>query len=316
MRVKVKNKSIVTNGNVEKDLILKCKGFKNKFNINNIYYIKGKRSDLDFLIKCEIHGWFTITKKAFRSGSGCKDCSLIIKNKKISDTLKKNHIKLNGGNEFIKKSCVECKNDFLVRNTKRERKKETCSIKCSKEQSSKRFKLQNKSKEFKKKRSDIMKKEYAENKRQPQAGFATWFKYKNFKVQGELEFEMCKALDKLSKSKKIHKWEYTNDRYPYLKLGENIATYILDFKVYLSKDIYFYIETKGFATLNDLYKWKRISSSHALKVFFQKEDLESIKKDPQVILNKKTISQLDIDKQVSSTNFMKKQLKESLVVPF
>jgi len=318
MRVKVKNK-LISSSNEDTGITDSILDLKHARKYNEVFCIKGKRTKIDYLVKCKEHGWFTITKKAFKKGSGCKECSRVAKNIKISKTLKKNHIRLNGGEEFLRKDCVECQESFLVRNTKKLKRRTTCSTKCAKKQSSERFKTQNVTEDFKKMRSKAMKEEYATGNRNPSSGFAKWLKFKNFKVQGEFELETCKALDKLSKSNKILKWEYTNDRYPYLKLGKEISSYLIDFKVYLSNDIYFYIETKGFSTLNDLYKWKRISSSHALKVFYQREHMNKIISDPNFILKSKTITQSDIDKEITSQNHVSKQFKEVMdcnLIPF
>jgi len=311
MRVKINGKFITTSEeDINLDETFFQKIFNNKYKKDSTFCIKGPRLKLDYLSKCDKHGWFTITKKAFKKGSGCKECSKIEKNKKISKTLHKRYVKENGGLEFIEKKCISCQKSFLVKNNKKSMRKKTCSKDCANKIASNRFSEQNVDIDFRNKKSKTMKNLYASGELNPRAGFAKWIQYKRIKVQGEFEYEVCKALDKLKKSKYIHSWEYTNDRYPYLKLGKEVATYLIDFKVYLSKNVYFYIETKGFATLNDIYKWKKISSSEPLKVFYQREELQKIKNEPRYLLSKSTITQEDIDNKIINLTYVNKQIKE------
>ena len=313
MRIKIKNKTVTTDKEIAKISNSVLLIHKNIYNANDIFLINGKRAKLDFLIKCKNHGWFTITKKAFKKGSGCKECSRLSKNKKISETLTKSNIRAKGGQEFIKKECIECGDDFLVKNVKKLKKRKTCSEECYKKQSSNRFIKLNQDQKNNLKKSIKMKKEYARGERNPTSGFAKWIKYKSFKVQGEFEYEVCKALDILLKNKDIYDWEYTNDRYPYLKLGKEVSTYLIDFKVYLTKSIYFYIETKGFATLNDLYKWKKISSAHSLKVFYQREHMLKIIENPMLLLTARSISNSIIDSTITKTNSLNKEFKQAML---
>jgi len=265
----------------EKDLEKIRSIHKNRY--REIYTVCGDRAKIDFLVKCNEHGWFSITKKAFKNGSNCKLCAKKIKNKKIKETLIQ---KREGRGGFVlEKKCVICGNIFYTENTKKQSKRVTCSQKCRKEKCRLNCLIQNQDPEFNKRKSLRMKKEFFEGKREQTKSYADWIKYKDFKVQGKFEYEMCVALDKLLSYGKIHSWEYTNDRIQYNKPNSGVCSYLLDFKVYLTENIFFYIETKGFSVDTDLFKWVAVlKKGLSLKVFFQREHLKLIQKNPEFIL--------------------------------
>ena len=211
-----------------------------------------------------------------------------------------------------------CETEFLVKNNAHAKRRKTCSNECFQNNLTKRFITFNKSEETRAVRSKTMKAKYSSGEIvNNKGGRAKWFKYKNLSVQGEFEFEMCKSLDILENENLIYKWEYTNDRFPYLKMGKEMATYLLDFKVFLTENIYFYIETKGFPVINDMYKWKTVSQSESLKVFFQKTELENIQKDPKYILKKKSVSRKDIEIEISKMSSIENEVDRMInEIPF
>lgn len=113
------------------------------------------------------------------------------------------------------------------------------------------------------------------NGREQKGGYTKYLEYKNIKVQGTYELRMCHILDKMVEENKIYSWEYTNDRYPYIRKNGDKSTYLLDFKVYTNKEEFYYIETKGFIRENDIEKWDAIRNlGFRLDVLF----IEDIKK--------------------------------------
>jgi len=245
----------------------------------NILTVEGKRELIDYLVECKDHGWFTITKKAFKRGSNCKKCANENRIKKMKKHCRKDNILT------ITQTCQECKNEFLIENLSRKREKKFCSKECLGKNRQRRLISQNKDINIRRKNSEKMKVDYANGKRTSSGGRSKWLVYKNLKVQGSFELSMCEALDALKNSEKILNWEYTNDRIPYNKVSGGKATYLLDFKVYLSKHFFFYIETKGFSVDNDIFKWNAVlKNGFSLKVFYQKTHECLIKENPEYIL--------------------------------
>lgn len=78
------------------------------------------------------------------------------------------------------------------------------------------------------------------------------------------------------KTNEIKYWEYTNDRIKYINSQGIESTYLLDFKVTKNDDTWFYLETKGYQTPNDILKWNAVKEAgFELKVFFD-EDIREI----------------------------------------
>ena len=76
------------------------------------------------------------------------------------------------------------------------------------------------------------------------------------KLMSSYEKDACKILDEWMCSGKIKYWEYTDDRFSYFDSDGKLRTYFPDFKVF-SNTVY-YIETKGFETDLDAYKWQAV----------------------------------------------------------
>ena len=274
-------KTVTVDGEItkaEKAKIKKAHGNKYK----KIYTIQGKRAKLDYLVECKDHGWFTITKKNFKKGANCKSCANAIKNQKIKETINKDKL------QEITKTCGNCSKTFKVPNRAKKRDRLCCSNFCSHALRYRTIVKRNKSVDFRAEHSARMKEEYKNGTRQPTKGRSSWIEYKGIKVQGTFELLMCKALDTLLEEGRILVWEYTNDRIQYNHFNGGVSSYLLDFKVYLSPEIFFYIETKGFAVDNDLLKWRSVvNRGFPLKVFYQRSHAAKIEADPKYILDHK-----------------------------
>lgn len=95
------------------------------------------------------------------------------------------------------------------------------------------------------------------------------------KLMSSYEYDVCVILDGWLKSGKIDWWDYTNDRFTYLDKCKKPRTYFPDFKVF-GNSIY-YIESKGFETENDSYKWDAVrKQGFELQVWF-KDDIDGYK---------------------------------------
>ena len=92
------------------------------------------------------------------------------------------------------------------------------------------------------------------------------------KLMSSYEYDVCVILDKWLKNSKIDWWEYTDDRFTYLDQYKKPRTYFPDFKVF--GDSVYYIESKGFETENDSYKWDAVRKhGFELQVWF-KDDID------------------------------------------
>lgn len=80
----------------------------------------------------------------------------------------------------------------------------------------------------------------------------------SIKVMSSYEYDACLIFDDWLEAGKISKWEYTKDKFTYIDVDKIQRTYFPDFKIYTDEDNFYYIETKGFKTLNDECKWKAI----------------------------------------------------------
>lgn len=169
----------------------------------------------------------------------------------------------------IKKSCELCSTEFKVFYNKRNQK--YCSSHCQ------MVARGNKGRESQKKLdwSSINKKSYADGKNHVGGGTSKWYDYKGIRVQGSYELRACKLLDKMVELNLIKRWEYTNDRYPYIDVDDSKRTYLLDFKIFNNDDSFYYVEVKGYDTETDHLKWKTIRESGLkLEVWFNKNLLK------------------------------------------
>jgi hypothetical protein len=120
--------------------------------------------------------------------------------------------------------------------------------------------------------STARKKRFANGSLKVTGGNTKWLTYKNFKVQGSFEYRTCIILDQTVENGKIAKWEYTNDRVPYINSKGKSATYLLDFKVWDNDGRIYYIETKGYIREDDELKWSAARSlGLILEVWFEND---------------------------------------------
>ena len=256
-----------------------------------VYNIEGEDIKKLYAVECSDHGWFTITKKGFKAGGNCPICARNTQKEKASKTM----ILKKSKKTMITKICDRCSTKFEVKNTSKKSKRKLCDS-CIPLEKSDRMKKQNIDKEFRRKKSELMKSEYKNGKRIATGGRSNWIKYNELNVQGEIEFNICKALDILKEESSIFDWDYTNDRIPYNNLKGSESTYLLDFKVFITKDFFFYIESKGYAIDNDLMKWSSVlNKGFPMKVFFQRTHMQKIINDPHFILSHKFFSKKDIE---------------------
>jgi hypothetical protein len=175
----------------------------------------------------------------------------------------------------------------------------------------------NQSDSFKDKNSKRLLNLYKEGKKTPDYTSVKRIKFRNlngttFMVHGTLEYETCKALDILKKNEDIYDWEYTNDRIPYLKLGKKIATYFMDFKVWITKDFFFYLETKGYPILNDLYKWNKVVSFTPMKLLLDRQGRKKMIEDPKYILKMDYLNRDSIEGLIKTSKLIQKEFKTHL----
>ncbi|CAB4174540.1 hypothetical protein UFOVP1247_14 [uncultured Caudovirales phage] len=177
-------------------------------------------------------------------------------NQRISKSLK------GRGNSPIKKNCPSCKNEFEVSWSKRHQL--SCSRKCS---MTNRNLGSTRNETYRNNISHGLKQLYASGKK-VYGGRTKWYEYGAYKVQGTYELRTCKILDKWKKEGLIKDWEYTNDRISYSYDGRQ-STYLLDFKIYRFDETYYYLETKGYATDKDIFKWSETrKQGHELIIWF------------------------------------------------
>lgn len=127
-------------------------------------------------------------------------------------------------------------------------------------------------KPLEKKISNTRKKLFSTGNLNVTGGKTKWIKYGNLKVQGTYEYRACHILDEMLRLGEIYSWEYTNDRFPYLNEDSKKSSYLLDFKVYTTKNSFYYLETKGYIKENDINKWKSVKDlGFDLHVWFEEE---------------------------------------------
>lgn len=185
-------------------------------------------------------------------------------NEKVSKKLKKY--------DNIKLRCQNCKNEFIINHRKKNQIfcSKSCSIKYRDTgkilSSETREKISNSIKELYKNGKNVL------------GGVTKWYTYKNIKVQGTYELRTCVILDLLKDRCDIYDWDYTGDRISYKDINNKYRTYLLDFKVFNTSDSFYYLETKGYATDNDLLKWEEVRKKHQLVIWFDENIKEMEKK--------------------------------------
>jgi len=201
-----------------------------------------------------------------------RNCFYLACDNLIETTIKQNRKYCNKNCYFNQKNlqakvgriCLnqQCNNTFIVNKAN---DKKYCSFECA-SNSKKR-----------KKRCSISKKEEYKKGRNVYGGTADWYVVNTktngkIKVQGTYEKRTCKILDNWVDNNKIYDWNYTNDRFEYKDKSGEERTYLLDFKVFKNKNEFYYIETKGYETDNDEYKWKSVrKKGNELKVWFEED---------------------------------------------
>ena len=122
--------------------------------------------------------------------------------------------------------------------------------------------------------SEIQKQSYMKG-RKVFGGTTKWYEYKDIKVQGTYELRTCKVLDKMLELKQIKSWEYTNDRLKYIGIDNEWHNYLLDFKVINNDNSFYYIETKGYHTENDLLKWQSVKEQGYKIIIWYNDEIKN-----------------------------------------
>lgn len=179
---------------------------------------------------------------------------------------------LNSCYNEITKKCPECNNEFIVRPWNKHKK--FCSVGCSNNHTRKPEKRRQK--------SELVKQLYADGKLKPLNGSEN--KVKNYKYQlkdgseimvmGTYELRTCKVLDSMIDRNMIFKWFYTSDSLPYIGEDGMKHSYFPDFKVYRTDGSFYYLETKGFETENDSFKWEYVKELGFEIVVWKDEDIK------------------------------------------
>ena len=164
----------------------------------------------------------------------------------------------------IPRKCVGCGDTFNVESW---RPTKYCGLECAYQHKERRIK-----------QSETTKQKYREGKL-VYGGKTKWFKVETsiglIKVQGTYEVRTCKLLDKWKDVGKIKNWEYTNDRVSYTDSNGDDKTYLLDFKIFLEDESFYYVEVKGWERENDKFKWDSvIKNGYRLEIWF----IEDLKK--------------------------------------
>lgn len=285
---------------------------QNKERIQKIHFKRFEEilqtSDNYCVLKCKKHGNYAVTMKYIKASesyqkSMCPNCAKDSQQKAASITLKTSFIKENGHFKF---TCEECGHSKMLLNTARNKRRSFCSQGCQSKASTRVLINFNTSPRNRVLASKTM------NRRHDLGeivlgGFAQRFQHENLNVQGVFELEMCKALDILKSRHQIMDWQYSPDKVVYINEVGNKSTYLIDFKVFVTESIWFYVETKGFAVLKDMFKWNQIGRQFPFKFFMQKEEMKSIIENPEYVLNKRTYNKMDVS-IASESAYIKKQL--------
>lgn len=187
---------------------------------------------------------------------------------KISTSVKKTCPK----RSFDSKLCVHCGNLFVPTRAKQI----MCSRKCV--HAANYVKMFNAFIEDHRanpeKYSNLQKQLYASGIQRVGGGKTKWYTYNDMRVQGTYELRTCLVLDAMVTAGDIYKWEYTNDKVPYIGFDEKSHTYLIDFKVYVSDSEFYYLETKGYEKSVDKLKWNAVTESGFNLVVWFREQIE------------------------------------------
>lgn len=121
----------------------------------------------------------------------------------------------------------------------------------------------------------IQTKEQYRNGRKPCGYRKNTFVYESvnqgtLKVMSSYEFAACQIFDQWLDKGKIKSWEYTTDSFSYTDENGDDRTYFPDFKIFPYDEQPYYVETKGFETIRDQFKWAAVQESgFELQVWFE-----------------------------------------------
>lgn len=247
------------NNNPKKQLFHIKAGISNKAK-KVLHYVQCKKCGVIFLLE--------LTPKALASGKYTKYCSRSCANsrqhseqikKKISYSLNKFH---NFEVKQLKIICKQCGCEFSwMHKRKSQKQREFCSRICAGLYVSRFIDS-----------SALIKLSYKNGKKLGGHCRAKWLDYKGIKVQGTYQYKTCQILDNWKKIHKIYDWDYTNDRIPYVWNDGSDHIYNPDFKVFNSKEDWYYLQTKGYQQQKDVLKWTQtINQGYKLQVWFGKQ---------------------------------------------
>ena len=198
-----------------------------------------------------------------------------INNKNKKEKVKKEKVK----KEKIKKYkvCVECNNNFIIKNNNQIYCSQLCSRKYNIRLAS--LKQQENHKNNPTYWSEINKKAYKDGKNYVAGGTTKWLNYKDIKVQGTYELRVCHILDKWKENNLIKNWKYSKDRIDYIGIDGKQHTYIIDFKIFNNDGTFYYLETKGWIRENDEIKWKTVRNKGYELVIWFIQDIKKTEND-------------------------------------
>lgn len=242
--------------------------------------------------KCGKQFQVFITPNLFEKGKYTKHCSRSCANSrdwtyqnklKVSISAKKSQkVKLaNNSRKLhrITKTCVFCNKQFQVIDHQPDKNKTWCN-QC--------YRLSLRKQNYQLVGRHInkatgLKKAYAIGSKIQTGGKTKWYNVQTsnglVKVQGTYEVRMCKILDVMKNLNQIKDWQYTNDTIPYIGLDNQQHSYLIDFKVYINDNKFYYIQTKGYLHNDDQIKWKATrDAGYRLDVYFIKQLIQSEEK--------------------------------------
>ena len=184
----------------------------------------------------------------------CPNCE-----KEIATNNFKKHLNWCNGEGKDKKFCVECGSVFYSFDDIK-----TCSSKCRNSLLSR-----------------LVSEQYASGKKKPFGGNgcrkSVSTSIGNLTVLSSYEAEACIIFDSWLAANKILRWEYTVDTFKYLDENGIERTYFPDFKITKLDGEFYYLETKGFQTIRDTFKWNSVKQQgFDIEVWF-KDDIDQHK---------------------------------------
>lgn len=184
------------------------------------------------------------------------------------DCMKKYNNKL-----LYEKKCPTCNNTFMPKR----RDQNFCSVKCSKPRKNQYF-VKSCSK-----CNNIFESRYIDNNicndcrnmingNKCSTWHGKWCLYNDIKIMSTYELRTCNILDEMVKKKIIHSWSYSKDKIKYIGNDKKQHNYIIDFKVYVNKNQFYFLEVKGVKKPSDDLKWSEvIKQGYDLNIWFLKD---------------------------------------------